>query len=65
MFAMSFTLRSNSDCYFGDKCTEQFSKIKQKYTEIFSHVLSLLLNKVVFGEVKNSFIENILGLRIS
>ena len=57
---MSFTLRSNSVCYFSFKYIEQFSKINQKNTEIFANVPSLRLYRIVFGEVKNSFIGNIL-----
>ena len=41
---------------------EQFSKINRKNIEIFANVPPLQLYKIVFGEVKNSFIGNILGL---
>ena len=41
---------------------EQFSKINQKNIEIFANVPPLQLYKIVFGEVKNGFIGNILGL---
>ena len=58
MFAMSFTLRRNS------VYTEQFSKKTRKTPEIFGNVPSLQLNKIVFDEVKNSFIDNILRLGI-
>ena len=57
---MSFTLRSNSVCYFGCKYIGQFSKINQKNTDIFANIPSLRLYRIVFGEVKNSFIGNIL-----
>ena len=60
MFVMSFTLRSNSFLYFGCKYIEQFSKINQKNTEVFANVPSLRLYRIVFGEVRNSFIGNIL-----
>ena len=61
MIFMSFTFRSNSVCYFSYKYIEQFSKINQKNTEIFANLPSLRLYKILFGEVKNSFIGNILG----
>ena len=36
----------------------------QKSPEFFANILSLLLNKIVFVKVKNSIMENILGLGI-
>ena len=43
---------------------EQFSKINQENIEIFANIPPLRLYKIVFDEVKNSFIGNILGLGV-